>query len=71
MEESKAESSPTRVPKEKTWRVTKALNFSSSSEEDLMSLQTKTANNNDEDCPCISCNDLSLDPNQKRCGLRA
>ncbi|KAG5876848.1 hypothetical protein JTB14_023542 [Gonioctena quinquepunctata] len=37
-------------------RVTEALNFSSSTEEDFISLQTNAANDDDGDC--IYCNDL-------------
>ncbi|KAG5894115.1 hypothetical protein JTB14_004053 [Gonioctena quinquepunctata] len=58
MEEAKAKSAPTPDPKKKTKKVTKSLNFSSSSEEDFMSLQTNTANDEYEDYPYIYCNDL-------------
>ncbi|KAH9630861.1 hypothetical protein HF086_014602 [Spodoptera exigua] len=59
IEEAKAKSAPPPVPKKNTRKVTKALNFSSDSENDFSSLQGFTeVGDDDEDCPCIYCNDL-------------
>ncbi|XP_069357537.1 uncharacterized protein [Maniola hyperantus] len=59
MEEAKKKSAPPPISKKRTRNVTKALNFSSSSDEDFSSLQTYTsAIADEEDCPCIYCNDL-------------
>lgn len=59
IEEAKAKSAPPPVPKKNTRMVTKALDFSSDSENDFSSLQAHTeAGDDDEDCPCIYCNDL-------------
>ncbi|KAG5887814.1 hypothetical protein JTB14_015516 [Gonioctena quinquepunctata] len=71
MEEAKATSASTPVPKKKTREVTKALNFSSSSDEKFMSLQSNTANNDDEDVLAYIATTCTPDPNQKRFGLSA
>ncbi|KAF9407648.1 hypothetical protein HW555_012402 [Spodoptera exigua] len=59
IEEAKAKSAPPPVPKKNTRKVTKALDFSSDSENDFSSIQGFTeVGDDDEDCPCIYCNDL-------------
>lgn len=59
IEEAKAKSAPPPVPNKNTRKVTKALDFSSDSENDFSSLQAHTeAGDDDKDCPCIYCNDL-------------
>ncbi|CAK1580949.1 unnamed protein product [Parnassius mnemosyne] len=59
IEEAKAKSAPPPFAKKNTRKVTKALDFSSDSENDFSSLQAHTvAGDDDGDCPCIYCNDL-------------
>ncbi|KAK9872145.1 hypothetical protein WA026_016199 [Henosepilachna vigintioctopunctata] len=56
IEETKTKTTSATIPKKNTKKVTKALDLSSYIENDL-SFFLKTGDD-DEDCPCICCNDL-------------
>ncbi|KAK9886228.1 hypothetical protein WA026_015747 [Henosepilachna vigintioctopunctata] len=65
-QEAKAKSASPLVPKKNTRKVTKALDFSYDSENDLSSfLET---GDDDEVCPCIYCSNHYSGPNQKMSG---
>ncbi|VVC99251.1 unnamed protein product [Leptidea sinapis] len=71
IEETKAKSALLPPPKKKTRKVTKVLNFSSDSENDFSSLNAYTVTiDDDEDCPCIYCNDLFSRSKPKEVWLR-